>query len=1415
MSNNLMIQPTELDINEFNINQSVELRIIQYNKNKIKKELEILRNKKRIELNDESYKLSKEEKELVTIEIINSLDTLNLKNSLYSTIKKEKENYIQLRSDLYGLNQINKTNLQEYILIEKSQLYSYDKLPKFNDLLKNSLKFTDIFNQLTSNKIKIINKDYGKYSSVNKKSIDIEALKYEALKLILKIKEMYVLNNDIDDIDLFDKYEYNTNIDYANELAEILKQTVKYGDNKTNYLNEFTKIEEKNNINLSVNKLINNQIITNKFLSILFSKDYISTNEVTCFENMFDNTMTNKDIYMTRTLGELLLEITNPENLLIDKSKRQQIYMTYDGTRPLKEEYYKFNGLQIFDLDLKEWINKGGDINELKKLIHNMLVEFNWYLWICKSASGKGLHIYTKIAPPFHIFTEIKNNEYISKYVHRVNYITKRQVINDVLLKLHKIKSNNINFDINDYGYPIDENNSLTGLNFHNKYLDNVVGRITAGIRLSFDLEPLINNNFLDLPLGFDLIHTTDGLEEININKIFNIKTTDKFYLNFISDINDNLAIENYTEWLNGVKSEREKEIDLSKFEGMVNLSTDLDEIKTLPKNNINYVTRYNICNTLSAFFGKDGLPLAHIILDSEGCKNVEEINSFYSCAISNRKEPTKLGIELLKKYGIIKSINEELIQEINRTYKHDLTDKIYQVLDNESINYDYTLGKNEYLSHLQENLEKNITGEFVNFIMSPAGSGKTNFILNLARQGKKIMLVLPYISIIQNKVESDKELRKYFDIYYGTSDIRNINEGRNIVTTFDKLSRANYEKISRMFDYIFIDEEHLIYISSYRIDTTSNVIKKIKDLYYISNNDPFAAKIVMLTGTPIGHEQFFNKVKNVINVYKKSHLKTMEFLMCDDNLDALTRMSIKATELLKNGYTIMIPTNKGELYSEKLIGMIEYILQRNVKYGYYKRSNIEQEICRLINEETTVGDYEIIFCSNYLSVGVDINDKDKKFASIYLGNFSGYEIEQFNARIRKESIKSIYCVVTQKSDGGIKDELLYEPDLILRITEDEALQFVDDKSLASAKNEFLATYDPILRKITTPGFSILNGKIDFNLEEYELVTFENKYAICMEHPIKVARELSKYGYEISVSTEFEGLSKSEQEIIKKIGIESMHNEKQRKHDLLIGTFIDLVKNNNYQNEHGLEYFNLIDWISKNSDKIIEDRNLFNEDNPDKEIYVKPIYDVFATPVEVIVKSKEALEKMLKSAKFLTKRYSDVKAINIILQYVDSKGILKQKYFQRAINLLKLIDSSEANELAEPISKALNKMYQFVDKFESDKNHRIGYETFQTTLDTWVNEYVDDLGIKLTTKYAYDKIKDGLSEMLNDLSTRQTSKNGMRFNYNKLPQQDSALILNRKSIDSLVTNMFKITETIIESKNKIKDKHIILTKQEF
>jgi hypothetical protein len=174
-----------------------------------------------------------------------------------------------------------------------------------------------------------------------------------------------------------------------------------------------------------------------------------------------------------------------------------------------------------------------------------------------------------------------------------------------------------------------------------------------------------------------------------------------------------------------------------------------------------------------------------------------------------------------------------------------------------------------------------------------------------------------------------------------------------------------------------------------------------------------------------------------------------------------------------------------------------------------------------------------------------------------------------------------------------------------------------------------------------------------------------------------------------------------------------------------------------------------------------------------------------------------------------------VKAIDIIYKYVDSNGVLKLKNFTRAINLLKLIDSSDANELADPIVKTLEKMYIFVDKFETNKDYHIGYEAYQATIESWVAEYIDMLGIKINTKYGWDKIRNGIVEMMADLSSRKSGKNGMRFNYNRMPDQDSTNVLNRRSIDSIVQSMFKITETVITNKKQIRDKHIILQPQSF
>lgn len=1742
---------TAIDMNNTHksIINIVEEKVIQFNKKRITKEIKIQRDLINVNIsNEDKIDLTKEQKEEIKLKIINDDITKSFKNEQYSILNSQKENYTEFRKNIDSLNDLDKYAID----IERAELQTVDKFKSYEDIILHSINNNYLFISIKKSKLNDIQTKIDKLT-INEGSFNFNDLMEDSLNIMLKIRQMYKHDIDVDDFYLFDKYDLQTNIDFSLKISENLFIKVANNILTDNILNEFLP---KNSKPTLINKLVKTQIITNKMLAILFSNEFITNNSTTTLNTTYTKNTNLEKVYRTRTLGELLLEITNEENIVKSKVERQQIYITYDGIRPSKEEYYKWNGLQVFDIDLKYWIQKsGGNINQLKNEIHNMLIDFHWYLWICTSSSGNGLHIYTKVTPPHHVYIKPEENEYILKYWYNVNYATKLSNIYDVLHRLHKIRDNNIDFSLYYKEYKsvvMMEENDVK----HNKYVDNVVSRITAGIRLSFDTNPLINHNFLDLHVSLGLGQTLDGYEYQETIQNVLLENT-----KFIEIINNTLVVQSQEEYLN--QKNKATEIDLSKF---VSLNIDIGEIKVLPKNNINYTTRYNVCNTLASLFGKDGLSIAHKVLDSEGCNNIGEINSFYSCAISNTKEPSKIGLEILKKAGIIKSIEPELLAITENDFKTNLKQQIENTLINTELNIDYRLLSNQYLSDIKEELVNSFTGEKINILLSPPGTGKcfgkntkirmydcsvklvqniipgdilmgwdskprkvlstcigkeelykiipikgepwicnkshilslhtkngyepkilnielseylklsdkdkniwrqfrapinfikkdididpyflgywlgdgttndceftisnkdinqvlprlneyitefdcefshykydymtcpryrvksknferqynndnisnknnifikfekydlignkhipkeflensrenrlnlfagiidsdgtvsnksycisiskkqlkfkndliflcrslgyfvncseknvklngkiyenwfltisgnfndvpvtynrkiiipsknrdltkyltfdvesigegdyygfeidgdkmflledftvvhnTELIKGLAYEGKRVLLVLPYISVITNKIENDDTITKLFDTFYGSADIKNIEYGRNAVTTFDKFSRSNYEKISKMFDYIILDESHLLFTSSYRIEATSNVIKKIKELFYISSNDPFASKIVLMTGTETGESYFFNSVANITRVTKPHLFKDMEFLICDDTLDSITRLASRGATLISEGYRLMIPTNKGEIYTEKIIGMIEYLLQRPIKYGYYKRSNIEQELCRMINEDNTIGDYEIVFCSNYLSVGVDINDKDLKFASIYLGNFSGYEIEQFNARIRKTGIKSIYCITTNKVDGTTNDVLLSEPDLLLKITEDDQLFFIDDKSIASAKTEFIAQYDPVLHRITTPGFSLLNGKIQFNLEEYELTSFETKYAICMEHPLKVARELSKFGYNIKVSTEFEGLSLSEQETLKKMGIEAAKNEKVRKHNLLVGTFVDMINQNNYANEHGLEYTETIEWILKNPDLIIEDRELTKEVtlNGITEItpcYVQVIFDVFATPQNVIVKSREALEKMIKPAKYLINRYSKKKALDIIYQYVDDNGILKQKNFLRAINLLKIIDSSDANELGEPITKALEKMYLFVDKFEINKDYKIGYETYQSLLDTWTNEYIDILGIKINTKYGFDKIRDGLIEMLQDLSTKSTSKNGIRFSYNKLPEQDSTNVINRRSIDTLVSTMFNITDNLVSNKRRLKEKHIVLKQQQF
>lgn len=1366
---------TAADVNEKNIENKVKAELKKYIEQKTRKKLL-----------SEGFDKSKYDE--VFQEISNDESTKKHEQDYREFVTNETKNFYILRQELNNLNEIDDFSL----FIEEDKVQNLDKLVSFKDLLNKSMKETNYFYAVLKKKKQNI-LDFQKEIQESKFNISKKYSKQfsekDPLHILFSMKELYSFTKDMDGIDLYDKFEMIDNLTMSNMLSDIC-----FHDDDGHGINNIFNYFNTSNTNLPITrKLIDNKLLGAVLRTKNDSNDvsFVTNNKTTCFDNMYVTNSSNKKIYYTRTIGELLFEIVDENLKNIDKTYRKQIYCTYDGTRPTTDEYYKWNGLQIIDIDLKEWCINGGNITTLKKHIYEQLCEFHWFLWICYSSSGKGLHIWTKVTPPHHVFTDAKDNEKVSKYWYMINYYTKSSIVYDLIYRCR----NKFNFNEEDFVKSTEDSKYTTG--FELKYLDNSVGRITSGIRMPFDKNVLINPNFVDLHVFFGLSQTLDGFDyKSTVNKIFLRETTisKRFF-------------ENLEELINSKEDEKP---DTSQYEKLYIKGYDITEDKILPISSIKYTVRYNVCNTLASLYGKDGLEIAHVLLRSKECGNAKEINSFYSSALRNKKEPTKIGLEILKKCGVIKTIKQELKEETTNKFKDYIKKEIENAVENTLPNFNIILDNYEYLGDRSDFILKHLTNNKINMIFSPPGSGKTNYVKELAKT-KRVMLVLPFISVIKNKIETDEEIMQLFDCYYGTKNINDIEYGINAVTTFDKFSKCNYEKVSKMFDYIFIDESHLLFTSSYRINATSNAIKKLKSLFYISQNDPFSAKLVLTTGTETGEVFFFSKIANIIRVYKKSLSKKIEFHICDDILDCITRMSYKIYELIEDGYKIMIPTNKGEIYSEKIIGMLEYLCKRRIKYGYYKRSNTEQEICRMINDENTVGDYEIIFCSNYLSVGVDINDSDNiKFASMYLGSFSAYEIEQFNSRIRRKGIESYYFVQTEDSSGYTNDLLLEEPNLVLRLTDEDIQNFHDDKQIAGAKQEFIAQYDPVLHNITTPGFSYFQGKIQFNLEEYELINFETKYNSCYQHPTKISRELSNYGYHISVSTQFEGLSEDLQKELKAIGIESAKQEKIKKHNLLVGTYIDLITKNSYQNKNGLEFNNVIDWIVKNADLIYEDR--------EQEQFVKIDFDIFATPLKVVVKNKEALNFMIKPAKYLISRYSQKRCIDIITNYVDDNGILKQKQFKRGINLIKLVESSDSNELSSHVTNMIENIYNFIDQFQIDVNKRISYNTYTSFVDNVVNKYIDDIGIKINTKYGWDKIKDSVVEMINDIGIKSTSKNGIRFDYNKLPDQDSTQVLNRRSIDTMVENLFRITSEIASNKykNSPREKHIIkLEEQEY
>ena len=164
-----------------------------------------------------------------------------------------------------------------------------------------------------------------------------------------------------------------------------------------------------------------------------------------------------------------------------------------------------------------------------------------------------------------------------------------------------------------------------------------------------------------------------------------------------------------------------------------------------------------------------------------------------------------------------------------------------------------------------------------------------------------------------------------------------------------------------------------------------------------------------MMTGTPTGELLFFPKIRHIKVTKEDTRQKTFQVHFCPTDTEKMLEMCKSMVDEILQGHKVLFPTNNGNLYFEQITGVVQKLLDqqnfgRQVNAFYYKKSNYGDETMDSINIDKTIGNNDIIFCTTYLSVGVDICDK-YIFAVYFNLQWIPQDIEQFANRLRNNDL--------------------------------------------------------------------------------------------------------------------------------------------------------------------------------------------------------------------------------------------------------------------------------------------------------------------------------------------------------------------------------------------------------------------------
>ena len=767
----------------------------------------------------------------------------------------------------------------------------------------------------------------------------------------------------------------------------------------------------------------------------------------------------------------------------VEKASRKVVFSVSSNNRPIGEKSFSmWNGIQIIDIDIK---NKK-IANELKIKIFEDLNKYHWFLGVAKSASGKSLHVWTKITPISYT-DENKKIEYLCNFRHKYSYLY------IVLTKYMK-----------EIGYTKDDIFD---------WMDMAMAKPQQGIFITSDSKALLSTNFIDLRLDANFETAFDtGLESIDWISHPDLK-------NIFAKL----------EWFN-TENNQKKSVDITAVSDI----NDVDPSKCI-RRHYKHAQRWQLANTLTSLYGYDKA-LQYMVAICDGT-DYKELKGDVKTASIHDKPVSVWAIKQLNKYhGFNIKIEDDNIykEEQKSLTTNEEDEKIFKsptdVLNDKDDNLvKLHLNKDQYLSDLKDDILKNLN--HITLLEAGAGYGKTEMIKAFKA---KTLLILPFTSTIKAKVETSSVTSDWL-YYYGNKkpSLEDLLSNKSMSMTIDKFSRLNVMELDTAgFEYIVLDESHLIFTSSYR-DVMAPTIQRLANC---------KAKIIMVTGTPTGEMLFFPGIKH-IKVEKDDYReKSFELNMCPTKVEQMIEMAHSMAKDIKDGKKILYPTNKGNLWYDQLTGLVQQYLD-DMKFGrqincfYYKKSNYGEESMDLINFDKSIGNNDIVFCTTYLSVGVDICDKFS-FSVYFNEQWIPQDIEQFANRLRNNNLY-LKMFLPKKDSVGMPINYYYTQPLDLSLNQGDLLLARDLIKTCNdmiERNNEESKYNPFIQSLlsTNKYLKYDENQCKYFIDEttYKLSVFEDRYASYMKQLPMMIEGLQYYGYVTNVIDHEKEISEDRLEFI-------------------------------------------------------------------------------------------------------------------------------------------------------------------------------------------------------------------------------------------------------------------------------------------